>query len=109
MKKYPYIDILTKEERGACMDLGMRLASAGMEKKASGVVGAAAGLGTYSAQLMAALALATGIPAGILWHKMSTLGKARGNKEDRLMKDIDYYRDAADNIETELVRQGAKL
>ena len=110
MKKYPYTEILTKEERQACMGLGMKLASAELEKNAqAGAIGAAAGLGSYSAQFMTALALATGIPAGILWHNLSNIGKVRSKKEDRLMKDIDYYRDAANGIETELVRQGARL
>ena len=66
-------------------------------------------IGDNLTKLLMTASLLGGIPAGIAWHNLNQESSSRTAKEEKLKKRIEYYRDATQNIEGELARQGINL
>lgn len=110
MAKPEYIQLLSTSERAWAMKLGMTsvLASNRMlTKKANPVAnfisGAHAG-GKGVAALIAATSLIAGAPIGAVAHHMGQKIKGDRRDEKERLKRIDYYRNAAKQLETGLNR-----
>jgi hypothetical protein len=114
MSKAPYINNMTMQERAACMRAGAIMKLAHLQippENADTAIKSAVSLGgaiDATAKTVVVGALLTGIPVGIMAHMISKkVGDVR-RKERELGQKIEYYRDAAQSLESGLAQAGVK-
>lgn len=89
----------------AASSLGM---TAVQVKQADNAVNTITGLGDLSARTLLAASLVTGVPIGILAHVVGKKITERSAKELELKDQVGYYRNASQDIEREMARQGIR-
>jgi hypothetical protein len=114
MNKAPYINSMTPQERASCMRAGAILKLAHLQippEHAGTAIKSAFSLGgalDATAKTVVVGALLTGIPVGIMAHMVSKKVGDVKRKERELSQKIDYYRDAAQGLESGLAQAGVK-
>lgn len=108
-KRPLYCTLLSPAERLDCMMTGsmLKAASEGIPHemlKTANLAGAA----DFGTKAVIALSLLTGIPLGIAGHVVHSSIKKRKAQEEEAMRNLDYYRDAADMVEEELAQKGVE-
>ena len=104
MRKTLYTEILKPEERLHIIKSGAVLKCASVNKEADGILNTIADAGTKG---IVVGSLITGIPLGIMAHMVAQKVKKKRKKEDEVDKQIDFYRNGAEEIERGLAAQGA--
>jgi len=112
--KAAYTQILTIGERAAAMRMGMyaKFAEHGIRPsqidefvKDSSISISAGG----TAKAIAAVSLLTGVPIGIAAHAIGRCMKTQNNREKQLTNQIDFYRNATGELESNLAASTPKM
>lgn len=114
MSKAPYLRNLNPRERAACLRTGAILKLAQLQappERAADLIKRAISIGgalDTTAKTVVVGSLLTGIPVGIMAHLMSKKISDVRRKERELTQQINYYREAAQGLETGLAQAGVK-
>jgi hypothetical protein len=114
MSRAPYISNMSARDRGELVRAGAILKLAHLQlppQDAGELIKQAINLGgtlDATAKTVVVGALLTGIPVGIMAHMVSKKVNDVKRKERELGQKIDYYRQAAQGLETGLAQAGVK-
>lgn len=115
MSTAPYINSMSKETRAELVRAGVLLKMAHLQippEHADTVIKQAVNFGSAvdaTAKTVVVGALLTGIPVGIMAHMIGKKVKEVKIKERELSQKIDYYREAAQGLESGMAQAGIRV